>query len=234
MSTIQILVVEDEEITAMDIRSRLEELGYTICASTNSAEEAISLAQTSKPDLVLMDMVLKGEMDGVMAAETISVKEHIPVVFLTAFNDNETFNRAKLSSPYGYITKPFETRDLYIAIELALFKHGSEKKISEANKRYRSVMENALCGIFLHDINGVIFDVNNQMEKIFATSKDKIIGSHFQEFQPKTELEYYSAQMQKLLIEKSIGPISGRIQQPLVTPMSRPAPKKFLGCFCPF
>ncbi len=214
MEVVKVLVVEDEEITALDIQSRLQELGYDVPETVNSGEEAISLAKKIKPNLVLMDMHLKGKMDGAMAASTISVQEHIPVVFLTAFNDEETFNRAKLSSPYGYVTKPFETRDLQIAIELALFKRSAELKIAIADQRYRSVMENALCGIILHDLNGIVIDINKEGEKIFGCPKAQIVGSSVMNFLPSSEQEYAATLIQKLTIKKAIGPNQAHIQQP--------------------
>jgi len=127
----KVLVVEDEAVTAMDIKARLEELGYSVLAIANSGEEAISLAAKLKPDIVLMDVILKGNMDGTEAAKQISIRNRIPIVFLTAYSDDTTLERAKLSAPYGYITKPFETRDLQITVSIALFKRKLEI-VSEA------------------------------------------------------------------------------------------------------
>ena len=116
-----ILIVEDESIVAEGIETSLLELGYEVAAKTGSAKNAIELARKHRPDLVLMDIVLKGEEDGVHAAGQIASQFDIPVVFLTAYSDKSTLNRAKLTDPFGYITKPFQDKDLSIAIELALF-----------------------------------------------------------------------------------------------------------------
>ena len=127
-----ILVVEDEHIVARDIRAMLESLGYT-AGTAGSGEEALEKAAELRPDLILMDIVLKGRMDGIDAAAQVRDRLQTPVIYLTAHADEQTVQRAKLTAPYGYILKPFEERELYIAIELALFRHRSEtKKIVDA------------------------------------------------------------------------------------------------------
>ena len=120
MASAQILVVEDEIIVAENIRSRLIDLGYTVPAVASSGEEAIQRAAETQPGLVLMDIKLKGDMDGVEAAEQIRASLDIPVVYLTAYADEDTLRRAKITEPSGYILKPFELRELHIAIEVAL------------------------------------------------------------------------------------------------------------------
>src|SRR5437016_7988221 len=108
----RILVVEDEAIVAEDIQSRLENLGYAVPAVASSGEEAMRKAVETHPDIVLMDIVLKGNMDGVEAAEQMRDRFNIPVVYLTAYSDDSTFQRAKAAEPLGYVLKPFEEREL--------------------------------------------------------------------------------------------------------------------------
>ena len=128
MSNSQILVVEDEGIIAKDIKNTLGLLGYFVVAVASSGEEAIEKAIETHPDLVLMDIVLEGDMDGVEAAEQIRDRFDIPVVYLTAYSDDKTLQRAKITEPYGYILKPFQERELYTTIEMALYKHKIERK----------------------------------------------------------------------------------------------------------
>ena len=109
-STRRILVVEDELVVATDIQQRLVSLGYEVPSIASTGEEAVQLAAEGKPDLVLMDIVLPGGMDGVEAANQIRQQLDIPVVFLTAHSDEHTFGRAKMSDPFGYVVKPFEER----------------------------------------------------------------------------------------------------------------------------
>jgi len=132
MTKVKILVVEDNKIVQMDIQNRLKDLGYLVPAVASSGKEAIGIAGEIQPDLVLMDIVLKGEMDGVTAAKYIHDQLHIPVIYLTAYSDGDTMKRAKITEPFGYILKPFETKTLYITIEMALYKNQMERKLKES------------------------------------------------------------------------------------------------------
>jgi len=122
----RILIVEDETIVAEDIRGSLQNLGYDISAVVSSGEEAVQKVEDGDPDLVLMDIVLKGEMDGIEAAELIKARFTIPVIYLTAYADETLLQRAKVTEPYEYILKPFEDEELRTVIEAALseFKRG--------------------------------------------------------------------------------------------------------------
>ena len=133
----KILVVEDENIIAMEIQSRLQKMGYDVPVILRTGAEAIAKAETLRPDLILMDITLKGEMDGIEATETILARYDIPVVYLTANTDEKTFQRAKITNPFGYILKPFDERTLHSAIEMAIYKAGTEKEL----RRYREDLE---------------------------------------------------------------------------------------------
>jgi len=126
---INILVVEDEIITARDIESKLKKIGYNICDIASSGKEAIQKAEDHMPDLVLMDIMLEGDMDGIEAAKQIEKSLSIPFIYLTAQLDLDTLHRAKITEPYGYIVKPFTQRDLIITIGMALYKHKMEMKM---------------------------------------------------------------------------------------------------------
>ena len=141
MNPIQILVVEDEVIVAQDIAGRLKKLGYVVTATVSSGEEAIQKAREKPPDLVLMDIVLKGDMDGVTAAEKIRTHRNVPTVFLTAYGDDKTLQRAKLTDPFGYIIKPFQQNDLRVAIEIAMHRHEIETKMRESLKAAEAARE---------------------------------------------------------------------------------------------
>ena len=115
------MIVEDEAIIAADLKARVKGLGYSVCASSSSGEEAIQLAELEHPDLIIMDIVLDGEMDGIEAAHQIRTRLNIPIIFLTAYADEGRISRAKLTLPFGYLLKPFKDRDLKVAIEMALY-----------------------------------------------------------------------------------------------------------------
>jgi signal transduction histidine kinase len=127
----KILVVEDEVAIAEEIIDRLEGLGFGVSGTASSGEDAIKKAEETRPDLVLMDIKLEGDMDGVEAAEQIRASLDVPVVYLTAFSDRKALERAKVTEPFGYIVKPFEERVLEITIEMALHKHEKEKELRE-------------------------------------------------------------------------------------------------------
>ena len=117
-----ILIVEDERIVAEDIQRSLQKMGYSVSAIVSSGEEAISKAERLKPDLVLMDIVLEGKMNGIAAASQIRSRFNIPVVYLTAYSGEKLLEQAKTTEAYGYIIKPFGDKDLQTSIEIALFK----------------------------------------------------------------------------------------------------------------
>jgi two-component system, sensor histidine kinase and response regulator len=137
----RILVVEDEVIVARDIRQQLVELGYEPVGHATRGEEAVSLAQALRPDLVLMDVQLAGAMDGIAAAEQIRKLLALPVVFLTAFGGDDALDRAKQTDPFGYILKPFTERELRTVLEIALYRHQTEARLLESEQRLRTVFE---------------------------------------------------------------------------------------------
>lgn len=141
VSSPQVLIVEDELVVATSIQVCLRKVGYEIPAIVSSGEEAIQLAGQIRPDLVLMDIQLQGEMLGVEAAEQIRTQFDIPVVYLTAYADEASLQRAKVSQPFGYLVKPFRSEELRSTIEMALYKHKIDQKLQESELRYRMVSE---------------------------------------------------------------------------------------------
>ncbi len=131
METARILIVEDERIVAKDLQLSLSKLGYKANALAYSGREALRAAHEYKPDIVIMDIMLNDAMDGIEAAEKIRQQLHIPVIFLSAYSDEETLQRAKISEPFGYILKPYEERELQTAIEMAIYKHRMERILKE-------------------------------------------------------------------------------------------------------
>lgn len=128
MDKTKILIVEDQAIVALNIKTRLRNLGYAVTSTAVSGEEAIREAELTNYDLVLMDIMLKGDIDGIEAAQIIKLRFGIPIIYLTACTDFNTLERAKLTDPEGYISKPFKEEDLCRNIETALLKSRSEKK----------------------------------------------------------------------------------------------------------
>ncbi len=136
----KILVVEDESIVSFAIQKTLKGLGHIISGAASAGEEAIQKAGDCQPDLVLMDIGLRGEMDGVVAAGEIRRRFQIPVVYLTAYADDTTFQRAKLTEPFAYLIKPLEERELQIAIDMARYKHQMEKERMQLTNQLRDAL----------------------------------------------------------------------------------------------
>lgn len=179
MANTTILIVEDEEIVAADLASKLSKLGYEISGTSPSGEEAITLARELRPDLVLMDIHLAGSMDGVEAAGRIHQELTIPVIFLTAHSDSATIQRAKLTEPFGYILKPFERQNLATSIEMALYKHQAERKLRESEVRYRQLFDRNPDGVFTLDCSGRILVVNPACEKISGYQQSELLTRTF-------------------------------------------------------
>ena len=141
MTKAHLLIVEDERIVAKDIEYSLKTLGYKVTGIASTGENALQKAKENRPDLVLMDIRLKGGMDGIEAAEKLREDFSIPVVYLTAYADEGTLERAKVTGPFGYILKPFNEKELCSTIEMALYKHRMDQELKESEERYRQLVE---------------------------------------------------------------------------------------------
>ena len=176
MANVQILVVEDEVIIAKDIQNMLKKLGYAVSAATSSGEEAIKKVAETLPDLVLMDIVLEGDMDGVAAAEQIRDCFDIPVVYLTAYSDDTTLQRAKITEPYGYILKPFQERELYTTIEMALYKHKMERKLKENEQWLSTTLKSIGDAVIATDAEGFVTFMNPVAEVLTGWKQEDAGG----------------------------------------------------------
>jgi CheY-like chemotaxis protein len=140
MAKSRIMIVEDEWTVAEEIKMVLQGMDYDVTSMSSSGEEAIQNAEKDKPDLVLMDIVLEGEIDGIAAANEIRSRFNIPIIFLTAYTDDKILERASITGPFGYIVKPFINEDLKISIEIALYKFRMERE----RKRFIEELQGAL------------------------------------------------------------------------------------------
>jgi PAS domain S-box-containing protein len=160
MQNARIMIVEDERIIARDIQNRLEQLGYDVIAIASSGNEAIRKAAYIHPDLVLMDIVLKGDKDGVQTAEQIQSQLNIPLIYITAYADDGTLERAKTTEPCGYLLKPFHIKELRSSIEIALHKHRVESKLREETKWLDITLRTIGVGVIVTDTNGSVTFMN--------------------------------------------------------------------------
>ncbi|MDD2882089.1 MAG: EAL domain-containing protein [Rhodoferax sp.] len=172
----RILVVEDELLVARDICEQLVLLGYEPIGHTASGEEALLLAEQHHPDLVLMDIELAGAMDGIAAAQALRSKMCLPVVFLTAFDADDTLARAKLAEPYGYLLKPFSERELRTVLEMALYKCQAQTRLRESAERTQAILDNMADGVVTINTQGRIESCNPAACRIFGYAAQALIG----------------------------------------------------------
>lgn len=173
---VKIVIVEDESIVAKDIKNRLNKLGYAVSAMVVSGKEAIQKVEKTQPDLVLMDIVLKGEIDGIEAAEIIWKKFHVPIVYVTAYTDSEVMERAKTTEPYGYLLKPLDTRELLVTIEMALYKHKMEKKLREREQWLITTLKSIGDAVITTDTRGIITFMNPVAEILTGWTQEEAAG----------------------------------------------------------
>jgi PAS domain S-box-containing protein len=148
MNKIKILIAEDEQIVAKNIEKRLTADGYKVVASVSTGEEAIEKAKSFSPDIILMDIKLKGKIDGIETADIIRRDFHLPVIFLTSYADEETFQRAKNTEPFGYLIKPFENKELNRVVELALYKNKIYQELVETKLRFEIAIKAGNMGVW--------------------------------------------------------------------------------------
>ena len=165
MAQTNVLVVEDESIVSKDIQHSLKKLGYHVVGAASTGEQAVALAKEHVPDIILMDIMLKGEMSGIDAAEAIRKEANIPVIFLTAYADESTLAKAKVTQPYGYIIKPFKEIDIHTSIEMALYKHKKETEVLKERDMLYALVENK-------DSNKDILFVKSNSRLVKLNTKD--------------------------------------------------------------
>ena len=164
MIAARILIVEDDRIVARDIQHQLARMGHVVVGMSASGEDAIRLAGCHRPDLVLMDIRLEGEMDGIEAARRIRDVHRIPIVFLTAYANDEVVQRASLTEPFGYLLKPFEEPQMRTVIQMALYKHASDAKLRMSERRYAATLASIRDGVILCDGQGRVDFMNRVAE----------------------------------------------------------------------
>ncbi len=182
MTPARILVVEDDRVVARDIQQQLTRVGHTVVGVTAYGEEAVALAIELRPDLVLMDIRLEGAIDGIGAAQQIRDRVHLPVIYLTAYADDQTVSRASLTEPFGYLLKPFEDSQLRTTIEMALYKHAAERKLRESERRYAVTLSSIGDAVIATDDQACVTFMNPVAEALTGWPQADALG------QPLTEV----------------------------------------------
>jgi PAS domain S-box-containing protein len=207
----KILVVEDEFITASALKVTLNRMGYDVVGMADTGEKAISNAEQLKPNLVLMDIILKGEMNGITAADIIRQRYNIPVIYLTGQSDDTTIAHALESEPFGYIIKPFEEKNLKTSIMMALYKHSIDVKLKACEVRYRTIVELFEDGILITGNDYSVDYANRSLGHILNREKTEIIQKSLHEIVP----------------ENVFGPIKSLVDDVFLTNKSRRVVQEF-------
>ena len=199
-----ILIVEDEDIIAQNIAASLKNLGYNNTYIAESGKKAFKIIEEKQPDLILSDIVLKGKINGIELAHQVQKKYNIPLIYITAYSDEDIINKAKLTGPYGYLTKPFRKKDLKISIDIALYKFRIEQKLRESEKKYRLLLENSVCQILYYDLKGRLVLINKKAAESLGRKIDDLIGKLIDEHFPKPIANSYKQRM-KVINESGKG-----------------------------
>ncbi|MCC5927082.1 MAG: response regulator [Bacteroidetes bacterium] len=178
----RLLIVEDERIVAMDLRHRLERFGYEVVDMVASGKAAMEAVETHQPDMVLMDIRIQGDIDGIETAALLHKKYDIPHIYLTAHRDGETINRAKHTEPFGYLLKPFNDREIQTTIEMAVYKHDMSLKLKQSELKFRSLIQNSNDIIALINENGIFQFVSPSIERVLGYFEDEMTGKEVSEF----------------------------------------------------
>lgn len=176
MIAARILIVEDDRIVARDIQHQLSRMGHVVVGMSASGEDAVRQACSQQPDLVLMDIRLEGEMDGIEAARRIRDAHRIPIVFLTAYANDEVVHRASLTEPFGYLLKPFEEPQMRTVIQMALYKHASDTKLRLSERRYAATLASIRDGVILSNREGRVDFMNRAAETMTGWTAAEAAG----------------------------------------------------------
>jgi signal transduction histidine kinase/DNA-binding NarL/FixJ family response regulator len=176
---IKILVVEDETLIGLDIKESLITLGYDVPNIAISGEGALDAVQKERPDIVLMDIYLAGSLDGIQTAKIIRDRDNIPIIYLTAYSDTDTLKKARETTPYGYLLKPFDGQQAKASIEMALGKHAVEEKLKYSERTKKVLLNATPDSLFLINGDGVIIALNEAMAKRIKKPVGEIIGLHY-------------------------------------------------------
>ncbi len=184
MSKAGILIVEDSFIVAYHLQKTLESEGYHVYGILDSGEQALDFLEHTKPDLVLMDIMLNGQLDGIQTAGVIKSKFNLPVIYITALTDKDTIQRAKVTEPYGYLTKPFEDREIFTVLEMALYKHDIETRLRKSEEKYFATVRAMSDALIIVDSQLQVTYLNPAAEKLTTVSLDNAQGRNIVDVLP--------------------------------------------------
>lgn len=187
MNKKKILIVEDENIIAKDLQHILKEAGYDVPYCASNSKDALKYIDELQPDLILMDVIIKGPVDGITTAQIVNQLYEIPIIFLSAYSDNHTLDRAKQTSSFGYLLKPCDERELVIAVDFGIQKANMDKMIKTQNKLYSSVIKNIDTGAIVLNHKRCIELINTQAQNILGWKDFEVLKKNIHEYIPSYE-----------------------------------------------
>ena len=217
---IRILIVEDEVIISIDLKSRLEKLGYQVCDRVQTGRAALAAADREKPDMVLMDIILKGDMDGIEAADLIRARYDIPVIFITAWADEERLARAKQTMPFGYLLKPFQDRDIKVTVEMAMYvsrvdrdRRQAEEALREREAKLSSIFSAAPIGIGIF-ADRTLMEANESLCRMLGYERGELIGLDARVLYPEqADYDFVGREMYGQVENRGTGAVETRWQR---------------------
>jgi PAS domain S-box-containing protein len=177
----KLLIVEDEPIVALDLQQEVEQLGCEVVGLAESADEALVAAELCRPDLALMDVRIVGSMDGIQTARLLRTAYQVPVIFLTSYSDESTIGRAEKEMPYGYLTKPFKSRELKATLRVALHKAQADAADRADHEELAATVGGVAAGLITVSPEGAVKFMNRAAEKLIGRSLEEVKGKHFNE-----------------------------------------------------
>jgi PAS domain S-box-containing protein len=183
----KVLIVEDDAIVSLELMEKVRKFGYNAIGPARTGEEAIRIALTEEPDIILMDIILEGQITGIEAVNTIRETKDIPVIYVTASSDRETVEKAKSTTPFGYLVKPIDERELVITIEMTLKRREFEKRLAESESKFRNLFEDSRDAIYIWKKDSGYVDFNNSMLELFGYNRDEMPNLGIHDFFPDTD-----------------------------------------------
>ncbi|MFC1670531.1 PAS domain S-box protein [Spirochaetota bacterium] len=199
MSGERILIVEDELLIFKYMERILKSRGYDIAGHSATGEGAVKIALEQQPQLILMDILLKGNMDGIDTSRKIREKVDIPIIYITAHSDDTSIRKIKATQPYGYIVKPINEIEFFSAIEIALYKHKMERKLKESEERYRDIFENSATGMSIVNLDNRFLQVNNTLCSMLGYSEKELLEKTFQDITHEDDIDIGPDHLKQLL-----------------------------------
>lgn len=183
----KVLIVEDDAIVSLELMEKVRKFGYNAIGPARTGEEAIRIALTEEPDIILMDIILEGSITGIEAVNTIRETRDIPVIYVTASSDRETVEKAKSTTPFGYLVKPIDEKELVITIEMTLKRREFEKRLAESESKFRNLFEDSRDAIYIWKKDSGYVDFNNSMLELFGYTRDEMPSLGIHDFFPDTD-----------------------------------------------